>query len=379
MKTKLYFFTAIMLLTLVVSAQTEPKVYETYFQEWINNAWADTLRTTNTYDTNGNLIKVSSAAENPVTNEWQDTVVMNYTLNTDATVKEMVTQIWEQGEASEEGEWIDVFKTIYTYNEAKKVLSETHQTWLAITWADIAKTDFTYENDLLTKQVTQITTLVSPELVNSEQIIYTYNSDGTEKDNIVQIWNTDTWVNTTRSTNTYDASKKLTTVMVEKWENETWLPDSKTTNTYTESGSLIQSMEETYTENAWVNASNTLNSYNANGELENTVFQIWDDSVSQWDNQFRFVYKYTPTGLHRVELAGLTAFPNPFEDHLIIQSSLQGAYGLEIINSSGQLIQSIETQENTLRLNLKALKRGMYFIKVKTPQNERSIKVLKGK
>lgn len=373
MKTKLYLFTSFMLLTLLVSAQTEPKVYEMYFQKWINNDWADTLRTTNTYDVNGNLITATTEVWNPDTEEWDDAVIMNYTLNPDGTVKEFVTQIWE------EGVWTNVVKTIYTYNESKKVLSETLQTWLAITWADIAKTDYTYENDLLTKQVTQITTLVTPELVNSEQITYTYNEDGTEKDNITQTWNVDTWENSTRSTNTYNASKQLTMILGEKWESEAWVNDSRITNTYNESGSITQSVEETFTENAWVNSSNTIHSYNTSGEVDNIVFQLWNASLSRWENLFRYVYKYSPTGLNPIELAGLVAFPNPFEDQLTIQSSLQGEYAVEIINSLGQLIKSVKTQENNLHLDLKALNKGMYILKIKAQQNEHSIKVLKAR
>lgn len=373
MKTKLYLFTALMLMTMLVSAQTESKFHEMYIQEWIDNTWVDTLKTTNTYDTNGNLIKATSEVWNSGTEDWDDAIVMTYTLNTDATIKEVVMQLWE------EGAWMNAIKTIYTYNEAKKVLSETNQIWLAIAWADVAKTVYTYENELLTKQVTQISNLVSPELVNSEQITYTYNSDETEKDNTTQTWNVDQWENTNRNTNTYDASKQLTMILGDKWENGAWVNDSKTTNTYNESGSLTKSVEETFTANAWVNSYTTLHSYNATGEVDNIVFQQWNTTLSQWENQLRFVYKYSPTGLSPVELAGLTAFPNPFEDHLTIQSGFQEEYGIEIINSSGQVIKSIQTQENTLHLNLKALKRGLYFIKVKMGQNEHSIKVFKAR
>lgn len=371
MKTKFYLFTALMLLTVVVSAQTQTKVYEMYLQDWVNNEWVDTMKTTNAYDTNGNLIKATSAVKVEGTNEWRDTIVMNYSLNTDATIKEIVTQ------TRQNGEWTNVFKTLYTYNEEKKVLSETLQMWLVIAWADIAKTVYTYENGLLTRQVTQISNMQSPELVNSEQITYTYNSDGTEKDNITQTWNEGQWENATRNQNTYDASKQLTMILGERWENEAWVNESRTTNTYNESGSLTQSVEQTYTENAWVNSSNTLHSYNTTGELDNIVFQLWNPTLSRWENLLRYVYKYSPTGINPIELAGLAAFPNPFADRLTIQSSLQGEYGIEIINSMGQVIKSLKTQENLLNLDLKELQRGLYFIKVKMGPNEKSIKVLK--
>ncbi|MBC8004837.1 MAG: hypothetical protein H7X84_05140, partial [Verrucomicrobia bacterium] len=81
MKTKLYLFTTLMFLTLVIWAQDEPKFHEMFIQEWIDNNWEDTLKTTNTYDTSGNLIKSTSEVKNQETDVWENAIVMDYTLN----------------------------------------------------------------------------------------------------------------------------------------------------------------------------------------------------------------------------------------------------------------------------------------------------------
>lgn len=368
MRTKLYLFIAFLLMTWSVSAQD----YNTMLlEEWINNAWENSARSINTYDANGNLIK--NTMEEWTDGAWQNSAIMTNTLNEDGTVKETMTQAWE------EGAWLDVMKTAYTYNAAKQILTATTQMNLGDTWMDFTKQIYTYnDQNQLTSQVTQILNMMTMELVNSEQNIYTYNVDGTENQVVTQTWGASSeWENSARNTNTYNEAKQVASDLSEKWENNAWANDSRSTYTYNAAGSVNESVGQTWVDNAWVNSFKDVYSYNSNNKMTEVITQEWNTTQSQWVNNSRLTYTYGQTGFHPIELTerSLVAFPNPFTDQITIQSGLKGMHVIEVFNTSGQLIYSVKTNENSHKLDLGKLTKGIYMIK--TPQNNQSIQILK--
>lgn len=306
---------------------------------------------------------------------WQNSATMTNTLNADGTVQETITQAWDNGS------WQDVSKTVYTYNNAKKVLTATTQMGSEGVWMDFSKITYAYnDQNQLTTQVTQVFNFQSMGLVNFDQNTYSYNSDGTENQVVTQTWNSNNeWENATRYTNTYDNSKNITADLNEKWDNNAWVNDSKTAYTFNAAGFVQESIEQTWVDNAWVNSFKDDFSYNGKNEMSEIITQEWNASLSQWENKSRLTYSYGSTGVHSVELTdhSLVAFPNPFNDQITVQSDLMGDHGIEVFNTSGQLIYSVKTNENSYKLDLGALKNGIYLIK--TPQNNQNIKVLKTK
>ncbi|MGE5427833.1 MAG: T9SS type A sorting domain-containing protein [Methylococcaceae bacterium] len=370
MKTKFYLFTTLIFLALTLPAQN----YKTLLMEdWVNNAWVNASRSTNTYDANGHL--KTTLMEEYNEGAWNNAGIMTNTLNDDGTVKETMTQAWDNGS------WQDVSKTIYTYNGSKQVLTATTQMNLGDSWMDFSKMIYTYngQNQVAT-QVTQILNMLTMQLVNTDQNTYSYNSDGTENQVVSQKWNTNNeWENDTRYTNTYDNSKKVTSDLNEKWVNNAWTNDSKTAYTFNSAGLVQESIGQSWVDNAWINSFKDDYTYNSKNEITEVITQQWNTSLSQWENDSRLTYTYDGTGIHTVEFAdhSLVVYPNPFADQITILSELKGIHGIEVFNVSGQLIYSVKTAENSFKLDLGGLENGVYMIK--TPQNNQSIKVLKNK
>lgn len=369
MKTKLYLFFTFFLLTLTLSAQ--PQNYKNFLMEdWLNNAWVNSTRGNNTYDTKGNLIKTEM--EEYTDGKWQNAAIITYTLNEDNTVKETMTQAWV------EGNWTDAMKTAYTYNGNKQVLTAYAQMNAGGMWIDFSKITYTYnDQNQLTNQVTQIANILTMQLVNSEQETYSYNSDGTENQVTTQTWNTSNqWENATRFTNTYDNSKKVIADLNEKWENNAWVNDLKTSYTFNAAGLIQESTSQTWVNNAWVNSLKDVFTYK-NNDITEILTQKWDTSLSQWQNDSRLTYTYGGTGIHTAGLTShsLEVFPNPFTDQVTIQSGLTGMHSIEVFNTSGQLIYSVKTSENSYKMDLGTLEKGVYLIK--TPQNNQSTKIIK--
>lgn len=366
MKTKFYVLITFVFLAFAVSAQKFNVMYHGY---WTNNAWVDTLKTTAAYDSNGHLTTLTSQTWNPTTIAWENSAIIAYTLNSDGTIKEMLIQAWMKDNST----WMDISKTIFTYSVSKKILSQTTQ----IGGFDFVKINYTYDtNDLLTTELTQA---LFPIPTNSEQTTFTYNADGSENQQVVQTW-AGQWVNSVRSTNTYNPPKKLASTLKEMWQNEAWANSSRTTLTYNAKDSISESLEEIWVNNAWVNSLKDTYSYNANGNLIMMVSQEWNSGTSGWDNKSRITYDYT-TGVVPVELLGNRSkvYPNPFEDQITIESGLLDEHSIRLFNAVGQLIQSIKTNESVTNLNLGGLDKGVYFMKIKTAKNEQTIQLLKAR
>lgn len=367
MKAKFYLLTTFVFLALAVSAQ---KYNVMLVAGWINNSWADTLKTTNSYDSNGNLIKLTTQTWNSGTSGWDNAIIISHTINDDGTIKETLTQFWENEE------WMDALKIIYTYNPSKEILTQTSQLGMEGDWMDLSISNYTYnDNDLPITMVTSVFGILS------EQITYTYNPDDTEHQQIYQNWSGGQWQNLQRTTHTYNDSKQLTESLDEKWVNDDWVNDTRSTIAYNESGSITESTEEIWMVNTWVNASKEMYSYNLNGEIEQIVFQDWNTDPAQWKNTSRITYDYNSTGIDPVKLAGKKSivFPNPFEDQITIESGSLSEHGIQVYNSAGQLINTFKTKDSVTKLNLRGLNKGVYFMKITSGNNEQTIKLLKAR
>ncbi|HAH23754.1 MAG TPA: hypothetical protein DCL77_08355 [Prolixibacteraceae bacterium] len=373
MKTKFYFLITFVFLTFAVSAQ---KVNVMLTQGWVNNAWTDTLKTTSTYDANGNLIKLTTEAWDPATSAWGNALTITYTLNPDNTIKETLTQVW----VAETNSFQDL-TTSFTYSATKKKLTETTSISIGPLSGDISKTTYTYnDKDSLATQLDQVVDPITLQLTNTTQTNFTYNPDGTLNQHISQSWDSNQWVNSVQDTITYNASKQMTSSLAKKWVNNAWQNNSRNTFTYNPAGTIAQSVEESWVNNAWVNSSKVMYSYNNGNKITEVVTQNWNATTAQWENEARITYNYS-TGINPVELSakGSVVYPNPFEDLITIESSSLDEHSVQLFNAVGQLINSLKTNESVTKLDLGGLNKGVYLMKIKTANQEQTIKLLKSR
>ena len=376
MKTKFYLISAFTLMTLLVSAQF-PKYNTMLIEEWTNNAWANMSRSVNTFDDNGNVVKTTLGSWDAETSAWMDSVAFIHTLNSDATIRETLFQVWENNA------WVDFQKTVYTYSATKKVLTETTQVTFEDITMDWGKVTYTYNQmDSLETELTQSVNLLTGQLGNSTLDTYSYNTDGTLNQSVTQTWSlAGAWENESRVTNTYDNAKKVTSDLSEKWVDNAWVNDTRTTYTLTAGGLLQESLEELWDGEKWVNFAKDSYTFTGSQQLQQIVSQEWTAESSQWTNTWRVTFTFGPTGIipDNQTVKAFLVFPNPFEDQVTIQSGLMKEHSIDIINVSGQVVKSFKTNEKTLKLDLGSLDKGAYFIKLKSPEYGQSIKVLKVK
>lgn len=376
MKAKFYLLIALMFLTFAVSAQ---KYNFMLTENWNINKWENAMKITNTYDANGNMTKATTETWNTTTSIWDKSMMVSYTLNADGTTKESLTQM----DLMDGSGMMDMTKSSFTYNASKKVLTEASQNWLGIMWqSSLTKTNTYDANGRLQTVVSQSFDMLTQQMKNYRKTDYTYNADGSSNQTTNQSWNASgQWENSSRSTSNYNASKQITSDLTETWLAGTWQNSTRMSYTYSANSQLAEILMDYWKNNAWTN--NTKIIYTLNSKLEPTqiIMQAWNDILSIWENSARQTWDYNFTGIQPIEFAGkvIKVFPNPFVNELTIENGTLDELAIQMFNSNGQLVGSYTTNGSVTNKNFSSLKIGTYFIKIKSPQNEQTIKLLKVK
>jgi hypothetical protein len=335
------------------------------------------MKITNTYDANGNMTKATTQKWNTVTSVWEVYMMTSYTLNTDGTAKESLTQMNNQDGMG----WIDMSKSTFTYNASKQVLTEAAYSWGGIMWFASTTRTNTYESGGHLLNVTmQSSDFLTQQMKNFWKIDYTYNSDGSSNQTINQSWNaTNQWVNSSRTTSSYISSNQKASVLNENWVNGAWVNSTRWSYTSSNNGLALEMLREDWTNGNWTDGSKFLNTMNSNHQPIQFTWLSWNTDLKIWENVSRDTWDYNFTGIQLAELAGkaLKVFPNPFVDELTIENGTLDIAGIQVFNITGQLVNSFKSNGSVTKLNLGSLKTGTYFMKIKSPQNEQTIKLLK--
>lgn len=348
-------------------------------EEWVNGNWKNAIKYTNTYDGKGNITKVAMDSMDYVNNVWVNSMITSHTLNSNSTINYSITQFWN----NDGNKWENVIKTIYTYDGSKNILTEKMQMFLDPDWMDVSTTTNSYNaSGLIIKKVSQ--TSIFGMTINNGQTTYTYNSDGTENQTTFQQWDDSSggWVNSSRSTNTYNASKAVISLLNEDYTTGAWVNSTKSTITYNANGSVKESLDQDWNVSGsnWVDSSKAIFTYNTNGTINQMLMMDWLADQSKWENASRISYTYNSITFVQPELAEtdqLRVFPNPFTDFISIEYNASKLSSIQLFTANGQLIWNFEKGKPLSQINLSSLKNGVYLLKVVSPESQKVVKLLK--
>lgn len=86
----------------------------------------------------------------------------------------------------------------------------------------------------------------------------------------------------------------------------------------------------------------------------------------------------SPTNISSVTKAdGLSIYPNPSKDFVIIESSNNRFSKVQIINTVGQVIKQENLKSGVNKIELSGITSGMYYLLISGPQDARSMKIIK--
>ncbi len=354
-------------------------------EDWdtIKGVWSFYGKTTNQYNSNDQLIQVTSAEWSTLANTWKDYSISSYTLNADGTTKESLSKYWDDDEKA----WIDGSKTTFTYNAAKKVLTETYQMNMGMGWMDFSKTICTYNsNNVLTKEIYQGINWMTQKLEDQRQVLYEYHADGTELRNTTQKKDelSGNWVDDHRSSYTYitvNNTRVVGTMLDENFNNTLWVPEERSTLSYNSDGTIKEELFELWNPdlNAWENYWKHMASY-MRGKIHQIIAQEWNKDSRSWVNYTRSTFGYLSTGLDRLSMEDAflgNVYPNPFTGKVLIEIQAGGTVNYMVFNSSGQLVHSAVSTGHRATLNLQSLGKGTYYLKATSGNKEQIVKLVK--
>jgi len=377
MKSTIYIFLFSICFSLTLSAQ---KYKTMIMQDWEKDAWVNSMRSTNAFDGNGNLIREGSDMWNDTTKIWENSVLTTHTLNANATINFSITQMWMK----ETKTWKDAQKTIYTYDGSKNLLTQKSQMFLGVVWMDLGILTNTYNNsNQLIQSIDQDYDLMTMQMKNTSKSTHTYNSDGTEYQTTSQIWGTSgSWTNSNRSTFTYNSNKKISSIIFEEYKNDAWLNEMKSAITYNSNGTIKETISQEWDipTGAWKDLWKENYSYNADQTINQMVITEWKADLNNWENQSKLIYTYDSSTFLDPEVATsdqIKVFPNPFQNEIFIQSESSVDSNIQLINSAGQIVRNINKSELLSTINLGSLRSGVYWLKLVTPESNQTVKIIK--
>ncbi|MFY9153197.1 MAG: T9SS type A sorting domain-containing protein [Prolixibacteraceae bacterium] len=374
MKSIIYIF----LFSFCFSLHSYSQNYKSMIMEnWSNDNWVNSMRYTNTFDNNGNILTSEMDMWNDTTKVWDKQTLTNNTLNANGTVKTAITQSWDIDDT-----WSDIQKSEFTYDDSKNVLTQKIQINFG-GWMDYSETINTYNNGKIQSRTSRSLDFLSGQMVNSFQVTYTYNADGTENQEIFKQWNENlvAWENSSRSTNAYNSSKLVTSVLSEDFNNGEWVNNMNSIISYNNDKSVQEALGQDWQSegNKWVDSWKETNSYNPNGTLYQTLNMVWNMEQNRWENESRITFMYNAVSFIQSELADndLIVFPNPFTKDITIAGKNTDNCDIQLYTVNGQLIRTFLKDESLSGINLAALKTGTYYIRVSSPEFKKMVKIIK--
>ena len=265
---------------------------------------------------------------------------------------------------------------------SQNIESILYQGWSNNNWVNSSKSTNTYDgNSYLTYNLQQIWEVGTSSWKNSSQINYTNNANGTVNYFISQSWdsNSSSWINSLKGIYTYNTSNKMLTITYQGWSNNNWVNSSKSTNTYDGSNYLTCNLQQIWEvgTSSWKNSGQINYTNNANGTVNYFISQSWDSNSSSWVNSLKGIYSYVQNSFI-YDISENTYFLiYPNPANDKLSIDIEEKATLEIINSQGQIVDTKSLTEKVNNLDLSNIVSGVYTLRIKTDRGIAIKKLIK--
>ena len=184
--------------------------------------------------------------------EWQNLLQVNFSNNTNGTVDIETTESWDSGTNT----YNVSQQELYTYNDANQVLTRTSQSWIG-SWVNSYRSTNTYDaSGYLVNSLSESWDFIGSAWENNSKSIYTNNASGTILQIVDQnaIPGTTSWLNSDRYTYTYNGANQITEALTESWVADSWQNSDRLTQTHS-GGNLVNELNESWDDTStWVNS-----------------------------------------------------------------------------------------------------------------------------
>jgi hypothetical protein len=325
----------------------------------------------------------------------RDSVITWYTYTADEQVETSITQ-----RLDEVGNWQNLLKMDFTYDNAGNKLEEIQADWYAPdnAWRNLSRITNTYTAD--NQLETALTEMWTGTWDLDYKTVSYFNGVTGLKDSTIHLdWLNMAWQPIGKEAFSYNADEMLVQAVIFQRNANSWVPNDRYTYTYTDFGEIAGMLNEIYyTINTWVGVRRETYTYNTDEQLvvvvtegydaQNTnwyqtsrseleynsdgtrnfvVMYLFDEALGQFVPMVRITYFYDEfLGLEESEFAALEVYPNPTQDFVQIRFAQPTTTDLTLTDLQGK---TIATQSGVAQLqifSLQALPAGTYLLTIRS-------------
>ncbi|HEY5686903.1 MAG TPA: hypothetical protein VIS27_01200, partial [Yeosuana sp.] len=266
-----------------------------------------------------------------------------------------LSQYWSETSS----QWINSWKTEYTYNTNGYPTQEIDYGWYEGQWFYDLKMDYIYDNNgdqiqtilidipawggLMkfenTYDINGNLTLVTGygwdgnQWLLSSKIESTYDTNGDQIQYIIYGWKPviSQWSYVRKTEYTYDNNRNLTQFIEFSWDGSQWWYDWKTEYTYDNNGNLTQNVDYSFYNPManWLNESKTEYTYDNNRNLTQYIDYSWVGAqwVNEWKTNFTYNDLYSYSDLVLPYYSTIPDFYRTFESKIFFNHMLTNGMG----------------------------------------------------
>ena len=225
-------------------------------QEWKNNEWVNFSKMMMQYNENNDMTEMIWQDWNDTTNTWINFMKITYTHDNNYNLIEDLTEFWENDN------WEGFQKGTHTYNAKNQIVTSITQWWLDAVWTDWGKITYSYNSkDLLIDELHESLNFVTQTLATSEHWTYEYNDQDQEIVRFIEKFDmfTSARISYTKVSTSYTA-ENIAEEITQEWGVSDWENEEKETYTY-EDNQLTVILYQIWENNDWVNRERWTNTY----------------------------------------------------------------------------------------------------------------------
>jgi len=299
----------------------------------------------------------------------------SYTFNTDNLPTSVINRYYDEFE----GKWVPQQKVDITYDANKKPATVTMFEWTGTNWRNNSRMinlrwdlGFNFNNSEPTAYVNQY--FQGGKWVNLERYHAIVNNSLIVRDSAFYWENaTKKWMDSVSTTYTYNSSNKLLEKFQRKWDGSVWDTSEVEVHEYDGKGNETYSMNGSKYWGTWFqiwSAQKTNYTYGPNDQIRAVAYESYDPFTGEWYKNFKVKYYYkSMAAIKNQESSAWNIYPNPVTESLIVACPV-GKYYYYVSNTNGEVLKIGELLNTGTCIDLKALKAGIYILKIMDEKGE---------
>ena len=234
-----------------------------YAETYDTGTWTGFARLTNTYDSNGNLfVSIQEAVDD--NGNWVNVTKKDYTYDEDNYTLSAIEHDWDV----ETETWVTGFGGFFTYDDMGNPTIAEYRYMQGSEWVIIFRYKYTYDDNY-----------------------YLISVENNQYDPGNEIWLDYVISNYTNNEDGYPIE-----ILDQFYSNSQWINMNKTFNTFDENGNKLTGIGQIWNGAEWENSGKQTFVYDDNNNFTSYFSQVWNLDNLEWDNNQLFTYTFTENG-----------------------------------------------------------------------------------